>query len=67
MIPDIWTNQAMEDFLARAALILNKFERQEFSVLAKKQMKGNHTAESIKIANIAEANSRNLELEELRI
>jgi len=50
LITDIWTNKVTADFLALAALIVNKFKKQELIVLGMKPMNGNHTAESFKIA-----------------
>ena len=46
-ITDIWTNKIIADFLALAAILVNKFYQYEFLVMT--SMSGSHTAENIKI------------------
>jgi hypothetical protein len=48
-ITDIWTNKIKADFLALAAVIVNKFYQHEFLVIGMTSMSGSHTAENIKI------------------
>ena len=44
-----WTNRIIADFLALAAILVNKFFQHEFLVIGMRSMSGSHTAENIKI------------------